>query len=120
MNARRTKDGGAVKLWDQDMRRCRAFQVDAAVVKSVSRHKGRILVGTRDSEIREVSEKNGAGATLVQGHGEGQLWGLAAHPRDNMIVTSSDDRTARIWDLNDKVGATSSCVERLARPNAAL
>nr|CAB3242507.1 echinoderm microtubule-associated protein-like 6 [Phallusia mammillata] len=98
-----TKEGGAVKLWDQDMRRCRAFQVPTSVVKSVSRGKGKILVGTRDSEVMEIGEKNGACTTLVYGHTEGELWGLACHPTTMMCITTSDDKTARIWDVNEKV-----------------
>lgn len=39
----RGKEGGPVKLWDQEMKRCRAFQIDTGqktdVVKSVSRCK---------------------------------------------------------------------------------
>ena len=37
------REGGPVKLWDQEMRRCRAFQIETGqktdVVKSVSRCK---------------------------------------------------------------------------------
>ncbi|XP_078490103.1 echinoderm microtubule-associated protein-like 6 [Ciona intestinalis] len=98
-----TKEGGAVKLWDQDMRRCRAFQVSTNVVKSVCRGKGKILVGTKDSEVMEIGEKNGACTTLVYGHTEGELWGLACHPTSLMCCTTSDDKTARIWDVNEKI-----------------
>jgi len=41
---RRSNEGGAVKLWDQEMRRCRAFQVSATVIKSVSRLKVRTIL----------------------------------------------------------------------------
>ena len=39
----RTKEGGAVKLWDQEMKRCRAFQLETGqlveCVRSVCRGK---------------------------------------------------------------------------------
>jgi microtubule-associated protein-like 6 len=43
-----SRDGGCVKLWDQEMKRCRAFQLGKdvpfdCIVKSVSRS-GRVLV----------------------------------------------------------------------------
>lgn len=39
----------------------------------------------------------------MQGHGEGELWGLAAHPTTHTFVTASDDKTVRTWDIASKV-----------------
>ncbi|MBN3275586.1 EMAL6 protein, partial [Polyodon spathula] len=103
---RPTKEGGAVKLWDQEMKRCRAFQLETGqlveCVRSVCRGKGKILVGTKDGEIIEVGEKNAASNILINGHMEGEIWGLATHPSKDMFISASDDGTIRIWDLVDK------------------
>ncbi|KAM9770291.1 LOW QUALITY PROTEIN: echinoderm microtubule-associated protein-like 6 [Menidia menidia] len=103
---RPTKEGGAVKLWDQEMKRCRAFQLETGqpveTVRSVCRGKGKILVGTKDGEIIEVGEKNAASNTMINGHTQGGIWGLAAHPFKDVFISASDDGTIRIWDLADK------------------
>lgn len=41
--------------------------------------------------------------TLVRGHGEGEIWGLACHPDREVFVTASDDQTVRLWDVASKV-----------------
>ncbi|KAK9412191.1 echinoderm microtubule-associated protein-like 6 [Crotalus adamanteus] len=103
---RPTKEGGAVKLWDQEMKRCRAFQLETGqiveCVRSVCRGKGKILVGTKDGEILEVGEKNGVSNLLIDSHMEGEIWGLATHPSKDIFISASNDGTARIWDLCDK------------------
>ncbi|XP_071235743.1 echinoderm microtubule-associated protein-like 6 isoform X1 [Salvelinus alpinus] len=103
---RPTKEGGAVKLWDQEMKRCRAFQLETGqtveCVRSVCRGKGKILVGTKDGEIIEVGEKNAASNILINGHMQGEIWGLATHPSKDLFISTSDDSTIRIWDLADK------------------
>lgn len=60
-------------------------------------------MGTKDGEVIEVGEKNAASNILINGHVEGEIWGLAAHPSKDMCLTASSDGTARIWDLADKV-----------------
>ncbi|WAR18910.1 EMAL6-like protein [Mya arenaria] len=102
-----SKDNGPVKLWDQEMKRCRAFPLrdhgsKADVVKSVCRIKGKILVGTKDNDVIEIGEKNGAAHTLVGGHAEGEVWGLDRHPTLPQVITASFDGTVRIWDIQTK------------------
>lgn len=70
---------------------------------------GKILVGTKDGEILEVGEKNGVSNLLIDSHMEGEIWGLATHPSKDIFISASNDGTARIWDLCDKV--RSPCPE---------
>ena len=39
----------------------------------------------------------------MQGHSEGELWGLSAHPTSLDFVTASEDKTVRSWSLTNKV-----------------
>lgn len=68
---------------------------------------GKILVGTKDGEILEVGEKNAASNLLIDCHMEGEIWGLATHPSKDIFISASNDGTARIWDLSDKVSAVN-------------
>lgn len=61
------------------------------------------MVGTKDGEIIEVGEKNAASNTLINGHTQGRIWGLATHPCKDLFMSASDDGSIRIWDLADKV-----------------
>uniref|UniRef100_G1KXP8 EMAP like 5 n=1 Tax=Anolis carolinensis TaxID=28377 RepID=G1KXP8_ANOCA len=103
---RPSKEGGAVKLWDQELRRCRAFRLETGqiidCVRSVCRGKGKILVGTKNTEIIEVGEKNAACNLLINGHMDGPIWGLATHPSRDVFLSAAEDGTVRLWDITDK------------------
>lgn len=64
---------------------------DVNVIKSVCRTKGKIVVGTKVNDIYEIQEKTGAVSSLIVGHAEGELWGLAVHPNRQVFVTASYD-----------------------------
>ncbi|KAJ8309461.1 hypothetical protein KUTeg_014335 [Tegillarca granosa] len=102
-----SRENGPVKLWDQEMKRCRAFPLHESgkkldVVKSVCRTKGKILVGTKENDVIEVGEKNGTIQVLVAGHAEGEVWGLDQHPSSPRFLTASFDGTVRLWDISTK------------------
>lgn len=64
------------------------------------------MVGTKSNEIIIINEKTGQGQAIMQGHSEGELWGLAVHPSLSQYATASDDGTLRIWDLKTSVRTT--------------
>ncbi|TTC14938.1 Echinoderm microtubule-associated protein-like 6 [Bagarius yarrelli] len=103
---RPSKEGGALKLWDQELKRCRAFRLETGqiidCVRSVCRGKGKILVGTRNAEIIEVGEKNAACNILVNGHMDGPIWGLGAHPSRDVFLSAAEDGTVRLWDIPER------------------
>ncbi len=39
----------------------------------------------------------------MNGHSEGELWGLAVHPKSHDFVTASCDKTIRSWSFENKV-----------------
>eukprot|EP00742_Colponemidia_sp_Colp-10_P006323 GILJ01006777.1.p1 GENE.GILJ01006777.1~~GILJ01006777.1.p1 ORF type:complete len:2262 (-),score=409.36 GILJ01006777.1:195-6980(-) len=80
---------------------------------------GNILVGTRSGEIIEVPGVEGAAAApargasrgsaraaggaagvIINGHYDGELWGLATSPSGTEVVTAGEDNTVRVFDLN--------------------
>uniref|UniRef100_A0A4W3H8Y1 EMAP like 5 n=1 Tax=Callorhinchus milii TaxID=7868 RepID=A0A4W3H8Y1_CALMI len=103
---RPSKEGGALKLWDQELKRCRAFRLETGqvidCVRSVCRGKGKILVGTRNAEIIEVGEKNAVCNILINSHMDGPIWGLSAHPTKDVFLSAAEDGTVRLWDIVEK------------------
>lgn len=58
----------------------------------------RLVVGGTNYSTGQVWDHNGKDAVPIPLVHGAQVWGVAADPTDEMIITASFDRTARIWD----------------------
>ncbi len=58
---------------------------------------GVIIAGNVSGEVVEI-RKDGKVQVLVQGHAEGELWGLAVHPTAQIVATAGDDKALHIYD----------------------
>ena len=52
---------------------------------------------------------------FIQGHKEGELWGLSPHPSKRVCATVSDDKTLRLWDLAQYRMTNSKIMKQAAR-----
>lgn len=78
----------------------------------------RLLVGSADSEMFELSMKDGTNvhrSAILKGHSSGELWGLAMHPERKECVTVGDDCKLMVWDLTSHTVIKQTTVKHSAR-----
>lgn len=59
-----------------------------------------VLIGTKGSDIYE--SKGGTLKQLMNGHCQGEIWGLAVCPVSNHFITGGGDRFLRVWDADSR------------------
>jgi len=89
----------------RDRNRCEAFRW---AVRGVNMYKDgrKVLVATAGSELFEISATEDGvdlnNGPLVSGHARLSCTGLAAHPIQQEYATVGQDRTLRLWDLENR------------------
>lgn len=59
-----------------------------------------LIMATKGGEMIELILSNPPKAAIImQGHYDGQLWGLATSPNSKRFVTCGGDGILRLWDL---------------------
>uniref|UniRef100_A0A7S2V7Z0 Anaphase-promoting complex subunit 4 WD40 domain-containing protein n=2 Tax=Fibrocapsa japonica TaxID=94617 RepID=A0A7S2V7Z0_9STRA len=105
------KDGKII-LWDNELSQLEQFELSklepaplrpVPVSVAMNSHMSKIVCATLAAEIYEISVDSGSACCLVQGHYNGELWGLACHPVDpDVYATTGDDKMLRVWSLANK------------------
>ena len=104
---------GKVRMWSSSkLEQGATFDIHGlgslnSAVSAICVHEdgSKMLVGTRASEVFEMSMQDGCNlhhGPLVQAHCKDELHGLSIHPIKLEFVTVGDDRTVRIWDIEAK------------------
>lgn len=117
---------GHVKLWSRDMTPLGDFDVSEAQpvsfkpsVRSVfwDINQNKVLVGTRGSEIYELSCHGGNTMLLHEAHCDNELFALATHPTDpDRFVTGGDDKTVRVWSISKQCVVGKSLMDSSVKP----
>ncbi|EGR30612.1 hypothetical protein IMG5_127930 [Ichthyophthirius multifiliis] len=75
-----------------------------------------ITIGTRASEIIQILDINqNKYKHIMHGHFQGELWGLATHPRQQIFFTVGEDNILACWDLKKKCLINSTKLDYPAR-----
>jgi len=92
-------DDGKVKFWDADLKESVEVDLTAYDVKprSLAYADGRLLVGCKNNSLLEVNKETKEVKILMEGH-HSEVWALAVHPTDPVVVTGAHDKLLRFWN----------------------
>ncbi|CBJ26175.1 conserved unknown protein [Ectocarpus siliculosus] len=114
---------GFIMLWDAELQKLKQYGVFESHPASAMLHSicsvgsaCKFVTCTRAGEVYEISKDSGRLLLLADGHGKGQLRGLATHPTDpDVYATVGDDAFVRVWSLSLRRATLKMKVDSAAR-----
>eukprot|EP00163_Fabomonas_tropica_P034258 TRINITY_DN93_c0_g1_i1.p1 TRINITY_DN93_c0_g1~~TRINITY_DN93_c0_g1_i1.p1 ORF type:complete len:2052 (-),score=797.91 TRINITY_DN93_c0_g1_i1:729-6884(-) len=110
---------GVINTYDKNFEKLKTLECNMdgrdTSIRAVDFENGKILAGTRQSQVIEVDPNSGKATLLLEGHAEGEVWGLATHPTKNIYVTASDDKSIRLWDVSARKTLVKRFIKKRAR-----
>eukprot|EP01017_Pseudomicrothorax_dubius_P038903 TRINITY_DN5902_c0_g1_i1.p1 TRINITY_DN5902_c0_g1~~TRINITY_DN5902_c0_g1_i1.p1 ORF type:complete len:714 (-),score=190.86 TRINITY_DN5902_c0_g1_i1:151-2292(-) len=70
--------------------------------KSIDVQGNNILLALRNASILEVSFDGKVQSTIIEGHSDGETWGVAIDPASGFVLTTGDDNSIKAWDPKAK------------------
>eukprot|EP00752_Nemacystus_decipiens_P008508 g7598.t1 len=114
---------GFIMLWDGELQKLKQFGLFEAHPASAVLHAVcavssacKFIACTRAGEVYEVARDSGRILLLADGHGKGQLRGLATHPLDpDVYATAGDDAFVRVWSVKLRRATLKMRIDSAAR-----
>jgi WD40 repeat protein len=76
---------------------------------------GSILAGLKDGRIVQI-DQSGNLQTVMEGHCDGETWGLSVCPLTGLVVTTGDDNKILAWDTTQRKCVAKGTVNAQAGP----
>jgi WD40 repeat protein len=98
-----TGDDGTLKVWDKADTMVSQFALGPAdggeplAARALDVAGDTAIVGLKSNRILSVNLRNGAVTEVTAGH-TGEVWALAVHPSQPLVVSGGHDRTLRVFD----------------------
>ncbi len=110
-------EDGTIRLWDLARRECTAtLSAGCKVWCGAFCEQGKyFLSGSEDGVLRRWDLGSGRCEAEVRAH-QGSVWSLAVNSTEDVVATTGDDGTIRLWQLPELAPCASPNVLRPARP----
>jgi microtubule-associated protein-like 6 len=100
---------GMLVMWDKSFKKSVVLNIAGMKmsrnpkIRAIDQnYTGDIIIGTRGGEIIELKEGQvSKGRLVVQGHFEGEVWGLAASNAQPEFATFGEDNLLAVWSAKD-------------------
>ena len=95
------KDGNMAIINTSTLAVEKTVNFNNVLIRAIDVVGGKSLVGLRDGTIYQVDIASGSKQVVMEGHSDGEVWGLAVGD-ENHVVTTGDDNKIKSWNISTR------------------